>query len=100
MLSSPRLAVHLRSLFKTRAPIGNLGTVQLRPTPRLFRLAMSHGRIDARWTDSRRLNHRMRSRVPPNRRDVRYAVRVDIVVDLYWRSRIRKGCGGGRTDEE
>ena len=42
----------------------------------------------------------MRSRVPQNRRDVRHAMRLDIMVGLYSRGWIRKGRSGGPADEE
>ena len=66
MLRSPRLPLHLRPLHQTRTPAGHLGTVQLRPTPRISRLAVSHGRTDVRGPNAWKLDHRMRDWVSPS----------------------------------
>ena len=100
MLQSPRSALYLRPLHQTRAPTGHLRPVQLCPTSRLPRFAVSHGRSYVRGIDSRKLDHRVRGWVAPSRRDVHYAVRMDFVVGLYHRGWIHKSHSGGRTNEE
>ena len=56
-------SLHFRPLHQTGSPARHIGTVQLRPTPRLSRFALSHGRADTRGSNSRKLDYRMRSRV-------------------------------------
>ena len=51
----------------------------VRPTPRISRFALSHDKFDIRGVDSWELDHKMRGWVEPQRCDVCYAVRVDLV---------------------
>ena len=82
-------------MYQTGAPVGNLGPVQLRPTPCISQFALSHGKFDIRGVDSRELNCRMRGWVGLQRCDVRCAVRVDLVVGVHGRSWMREGRSGG-----
>ena len=100
MLRGPRTALHLRPLHQARTPIGHLRPVQLRPTPRLSRFALSHGGADVRRPDQRKLDHRMRSRITPSWTNARYTVCMDFVVDLHSGSWIHEGHGRRRTDED
>ena len=99
MLQGPRLTLHLRALHQTRAPADHLWPIQLRPASRLSRFAVPHGRVDLRGFNSRKLDHRMRDWVTPSRCDVRYTVRLDLVVGLHRRSWIHEGRSRGRADE-
>ena len=60
--------LHLRPLHQTGAPTSHLRPIQFRPTPHIYRIAVSHGRADVRRIDSLELDFRMFSRVGLKRR--------------------------------